>query len=170
MNDLDTLTKDNWREACLEAIAELPDDITASVGHYQPSDDCLVIRVACEPWEDDESETHVNEIKVRWWDTYRKELEARIRESPGRGFEEDLDFQSQRAGIDLPTISIKPGGASGPTTGLYAGREGACVAEMKGEIQVAILNELFEGEGQSMVFKNRKGRFVREDGTHILDW
>lgn len=46
----------------------------------------------------------------------------------------------------------------------------APIALLQGSIQVAVLNELFEGGGFSMVMKDGKGRFYREDGSPILDW
>ena len=39
----------------------------------------------------------------------------------------------------------------------------AIIALLQGTIQVAVLNELFEGGGFTMVMKDDKGRFYRED-------
>lgn len=165
--DSPVLTKENWKDAVLAAVAELPNDIQQSVG-YNVADDCVMIRVACEPIDDEDRESFVTEVKVRWWNTRREELESYIRESPGLGLEKLLEVESEGPTIELPSISIEPGEATGPTSGLAPGN--ARIAMMKRLIQEAILNELYEGGGQSMVSKDRKGRFIREDETYILDW
>jgi len=150
--DSPVLTKDNWRDAVLAAVAELPDDIQQSVG-YHVADDGVMIRVACEPIDDEDRESFVAEVQVRWWNTRREELESYIRESPGLGLEGRLEVESEGPTIELPSISIEPDGATGPTSGLVPAI--ASIAMMKGMIQEAILNELYEGGGLGMVFKDR---------------
>jgi hypothetical protein len=94
----------------------------------------------------------------------RKKTKEGVREE----IEETLEFEKKRPTFNRPSISIKPGGAPGPITGVVPGN--AAVAIPKGMIQEAILEELFAGGGQSMVFKDDKGRFIRANGTYILDW
>ncbi len=52
--------------------------------------------------------------------------------------------------------------------GLFPGR--AKVDDLKKTVQVAILEEMFQGGGISLVSKDSKDRFVRDDGTPILKW
>jgi hypothetical protein len=52
--------------------------------------------------------------------------------------------------------------------GLFPGR--ATVGDLKKAVQLAILTEMFEGGGVSLVSKDSMDRFVRDDGTPILKW
>ena len=72
-----------------------------------------------------------------------------------------------RKKADWPVVSIA-GEAEGMTTGVYVGR--GSVASRKGKVQIAILEEMWSGGGASMISKDQKGRFIRDDGTRILDW
>lgn len=128
------------------------------------ADDSVVIQVACEAHPGD-GESWINTIRVRWWRTRREEIEAAIKESPGIALEERLTVESELPTIDDPVISVDGGEVS---EGVYPGR--ADVASLKGAVQMAILNELHAGGAKSMVFKDHKGRFVRLDGSRILDW
>ncbi len=170
MDNGHVLTEGNWRDAVLAAIRELPGDIRSSVGWYQPTDHLIVIRVACEPLPGEDTEAHVTEVKVQWWNTRREELEALMSEAPYLDIEETLKFEAGRRNsvIDQPSISVSPGEAGGAIESPVPGR--AVVGLLKGVVQEKILEELFAGGGQSLVSKDKKGQFIRADGTYILEW
>ena len=167
-DDAPVLTRANWKDAVLQAITQLPPDIQTSVGHSFKSENCIVVTVACEPMTEEDGESCVNHVKVRWWNTRREELESYIRESPGCGVEGYIELETQRGLIDKPSISIEPGGASGPIGGLIPGS--GTVKMLEGMVQMAILEEMVEGGGISIVSKDAKGRFVRDDESYVLDW
>lgn len=67
--------------------------------------------------------------------------------------------------VNLPSISIDHAYDS---LSLRVGH--ARVEKLKRSVQEAILTELFEGGGISIGSKDAKGRFIRENGTYVLDW
>lgn len=162
------LTKENWKDAVAMAIAELPENIQSSVGEYVKSDDCVVIRVCCEPLPNEDGETQLNNIEVRWWNTQREQRQSSISNQPEGGFEGIIEPFTAMGVIDIPTITVTSDGASASVSVPYPGR--GTVEGMKQSIQEAILNELYEGGGMSMVSQDRKGRFTYDDGTIILEW
>jgi hypothetical protein len=53
MKDPDVLDSSNARDAVIAGIAELPDDIRASIGYRLAPDGRVLVTVACEPIDDD---------------------------------------------------------------------------------------------------------------------
>ena len=157
------LSVDNWRGAVAEAIDELPEDVRGSVGYRDEGKVCIV-RVAREPIEPEDGEASLSDVKVTYWDTLKEELDVAVEESPGCGLEEYRDLLRDKWG--WPVISIA-GESVNALPGVYPGR--ATAADLKHEVQLAILEEL-SGGGVGIVCKDDEGRFVREDGSPILAW
>jgi hypothetical protein len=68
----EVLSADNWQQAVLEAIGELPDDIRESVGHSQPDAQSMVVSVAGEPIWPEDGESWVSRVKLKYWSTLRE--------------------------------------------------------------------------------------------------
>ena len=69
------LTRENWKEAVLKAITELPRDLQASTGHSTQSDNVMIITVAGEHLpsnEDDIVESSISRIRVSYWNSLRE--------------------------------------------------------------------------------------------------
>jgi hypothetical protein len=157
----EVLSADNWQPAVLEAIEELPDDIRDSVGHSQPDAQSMVVSVAGEPIEPGDGESWVSRVELKYWNTLRE-----------RGWPQEHDELYQPGGrfaeqVGWPVISIF-GEATNMEDGLFPGR--ATVGDLKKAVQVAILEEMFQGGGMSLVSKDSKDRFIRDDGTPVLKW
>jgi hypothetical protein len=155
------LSADNWQQAVQEAIEELPDDIRDSVGHSQPDARSMVVSIAGEPIEPEDGESWVSRVELKYWHTLRE-----------RGWPKEHDELYQPGGrfseqVGWPVISIF-GEATSTEEDLFPGR--APVSDLKKMVQVAILEELFQGGGMSLVSKDSKDRFVLDDGTPILKW
>jgi hypothetical protein len=157
----DRLTSGNWQRTVLDAVEALPEDIGPFVGYAVPETNRLVIKIACEP-ADRDVEVYLKVVIVTWWDTLRAELEALARDSPGYGIEHLYRPDDPR--LDWPVLSLERESTC-VTEGVFPGRVPA--THLKRRTQLAILEELREGGG---VFKDRAGRFVRRDGSPILDW
>src|SRR5579862_9781538 len=75
------ITRDNWQEAVVRVVANLPEDIQGSVGHAATSPRIMHVRVAVEPIGGD-LEAEVCQIELRLWDTMREQLDEAIRDTP----------------------------------------------------------------------------------------
>ena len=154
------VTRENWKDVVLEAIRDLPEDLQVSIGHSFASDDVMVVTIAAEPMKSHQ-EACMCRVKIHSWNTVREQ---------GRPPEYDGLYAPggvEVAQTDWPVISVE-GESSGYEQGFYVGRSPAVY--LKGEVQVAILEEMHSGGGVSMINKDDKGRFVRKDGTRVLDW
>lgn len=154
------LTRENWKDAVLEAIRDLPEDVQASIGHSSVSDDVMIVTVAAEPrtrWE----ETSLSRVEIRYWNSTREKgwpPEQDILYGPGGAAE---------AQVDWPFVMLE-NESSEFAEGFYIGR--SPIGCLKGQLQIAVLEEMHAGGGMSLVCKDHKGRFIRKDGTRLLDW
>jgi hypothetical protein len=167
----EALTADNWRRATLEAVEGLPEDVRGSVGHEQTAGNVLTIRVAVEPIEAG-TEAEICRVRVTWWGTLEAAYEAATAEDraagyDGENYQLDVYRKMRPEALREPSVAVA-GDSSGFIDYLVPGR--ASVGDLRRNVQAAILEEMFSGGGISMVSKDRRGRFVREDGTPILRW
>jgi len=162
LDDSELLSEKNWQRAVIEAIEELPNDIRESVGYSPPTARTMDVTVSVEPIDlDDERESHVARIEITWWWTMReKGWPAEFEDIYGLG-----GIKEEQA--DWPIITLHSP-ASNCEYGQFPGR--ADVASLKGEVQLAILEEMWCGGGLSLVTKDKQGRFKRFDGSPILEW
>jgi hypothetical protein len=160
-----TLELDNWLSAVKDAIRQLPSDIQASVGLRSISDRGVAIQVACEPMLD-EGEAHLSEVCIRLWDTRRDELATQMQDTPELAAEW-IESEQRMHGVDSPSVSVRGSGCEANAS-LVVGR--ASVDSLIGYVQLAILDELWQGGSISMVSKDDEGRFFRDDGSLILEW
>lgn len=161
MDEEAVLSSDNWRDVVIEAIDSLPDDIKASVGYTTLGEETMAVTVAGEPIDGEDGESFVSTINIQWWDTMRKQ---------GWSKEQDEIYgvgglMAERA--DWPVISVEAE-SIGRVEGHHPGR--ARIREFLRTIQLAIMDEMFEGGGASLISKDEAGRFRRDDGALILDW
>lgn len=157
----EVLTSSNWQTAAQEAVADLPADLRASVGHRRIDDRTYLITVASEPIDPDDGETRLRRIQMRYWNNLRE-----------YGWPTEHDALYRSGGcfanrVVWPIISIL-GESTYVEEGLFPGR--ATVGDMKQHVQVAILEELYLGGGMSTITKDLAGRFRRQDGTPVLRW
>jgi len=155
------LTRDNWQQVVLEVINEFPEDLRPLLGYEVTSDTAMTIKVACEPILDEEGESCISEVRVTYWSSAREQGWPKEHDSlygPGGAFEERADWA---------VISVE-GDAEGVSEGIYPDR--GSVAMFKQMIQVSLLEQMHSGGGDSIVFKDGKDRFVREDGPRFLPW
>jgi hypothetical protein len=164
------LTKQNWHRAVVEAIEGLPSDIQASVGYAIASDMLVNVKVAVEP--DDPVEVwdvQVNDIEVRWWNSRREQLRTLIDEFPGIGLEPFYELEESCGLLDRPSCAVDGSRATGDAIwSMFPGT--ATVRDFMRLVQLTILEQLWCGCGLSMVVQDGKGRFTRQDGSHILEW
>jgi hypothetical protein len=164
MTIAELLTKANWKNAILQAIDELPEELQASIGSASKSDDAMTVTVAVKPIptnNERQSKPRVTKVEVIYWRSMRDlgwPPVDNARYGPGGTHEEQADW---------PIISIERV-PEGIRKGLHPGH--AYVTSFRGELQLTILEKMYSGGGESMVFKDANGRFVRKDGSKILDW
>jgi hypothetical protein len=159
LQDDEILSQSNWQRATIDAIEELPSDIRESIGYYPPTPRMVVVTISVEPI--DEGETHVAKVEVTWWDSMRD-----------RGWPRELDATYGPGGIheeqaDWATIIVR-GESTAHEQGFYPRR--ATIRSLKGEVQLMVLEEMWGGGGISMIPKDSKDRFIRDDGSPILPW
>jgi hypothetical protein len=169
------LTEENWRDAVIQAIADLPPDISDSVGWKQPSPVLMEVRAACEPHSAGE-EASAYLVEVRWWNTLDEQLAAATAEEAEslRADGADMELASmpmiaarypaEDPRRKLPLVNVS-GESNGTGQGLFAGR--AAYGHLRRALHLAILEELFSG---GVVCKDAQGRYVREDGSPVLPW
>lgn len=141
-DDSPTLSKDNWINSVIQAIAEFPDDLQSSIGHSMPSNDVTIVRIAGEPIYydlEDVSETSITTVTIRYTHS--------MGESSAISIESKTDGRCRW---------LRPGESK--------------VAELMQAIQLAILYEMWTGGAVSLISRNRKGHYVHEDGTKIFGW
>ncbi len=161
MGEENVLSSTNWRNAIVAAIEGLPEDIKASVGYSHLSEDTMRVTVAGHPFDDDDGESFVGTIDVRWWNTLREQ---------GWPSEQDSIYGcggtlEERAGWPIVSIGRKSGSCD---EGIHPGR--AALNDLERAVQLAILEEMHEGGGGSLISVDAHGRFCRDDGQLILDW
>jgi hypothetical protein len=179
----DIITRETWQQAVADVTEDLPEDVQASVGYRSRSPEFMLVTVAVEPFEADH-EAEVRELELRWWRTMREQMDALIEE-------EARELEPRRQGRDvpademacarllpgcyptsdprwqLPVLEIS-GGCENLVESVVPGR--ATVGTLREVLQRVVLEEMWGGGGVSMVSKDHKGRFIREDGSHILAW
>lgn len=161
MGKNEILSFENWRNAIAGAIEELPEDIKASVGFAHLGEKAMRLTVAGHAFADDDDESYVSRIEVRWWDSLREEgwpTEFDSLFGPGGTMEDRADW---------PVISIS-GESRSYDDGVHPGH--STLRDLKRAIQVALLDEMHGGGGGSLISKDEAGRFCRDDGALILDW
>lgn len=162
-DDSSLLDEDNWRDAVLRSIHDLPADLQASIGYFYRSALSMTVTIAGEPissFDDDDNhrESHVTSVEIRYrhsiWD------QGRVIEQE-EAEEEDIDF--------WPIISVEATDLLNEVSEEFdVGRDS--IASFQHFVQLAILDAMWSGGGHSLVYKDEKGRFVRSDETRILDW
>ncbi len=73
MNEAQILTAANWRDAVAAALEELPEDIKTSVGYSHPGEKEMQLTIAGHPLDDENGESYVSSVKIRWWNTVREQ-------------------------------------------------------------------------------------------------
>jgi hypothetical protein len=157
------LGKGNWKEAVLDAIEELPEHLQASIGYSFKFENVVTVTLAGERFLPvvAQNESWVSEVVVTCWNSLRDQGQLREFDSIGRpsgGSEKQAEWLVLSIGGEAESLSNRS----------YPGHES--VTSFKRKVQVAILDELWSRSGASMISKDEEGRFLRNDGTHILDW
>lgn len=154
------LRGDNWKLAVTQAIDEFPQDLRQSIGYRDVSAEQMQVIVAAEPV--DEGESELCRIDLQYYPTLT-----------ARGWPSEHDELYKPGGslahqVDLPIVNVlMPSQAMEQS--LFLGH--ATVGDLKHMIQEAVLNEMFEGGGFSMITKDHKGRYIRDDGSLIFpEW
>jgi hypothetical protein len=159
------LTKDNWRSVALAAVEMLPEDIKVHVGH-STLPDALHLLVAGNPVAgDDDGEASITRVTVKWWDKLADDTEyvASAELYAPELYGPDGILREQLA---WPVLSIESDSGCDEPRSLFPGRCPA--AALESEVRNAVLEALHSGGGWSVVLKDDKGRFVREDGSRIV--
>jgi hypothetical protein len=163
------LQQDNWKLACQQAIDELPADIGSSVG-FKDAGAEVIIKVACEPVFPQDRETFISEVKVKWWNTVREEIEHFKDSQEGDIidylFDEILKMQEQEGSADLPVIAVSGDAYTSTPLGFLPSKH--TVEELIRNVQTNILEAMFSDGGESMLTKDAEGRFCRDDGRRIV--
>ena len=163
-----TLTRDNWRDAVLNAINNLPENIQSSIGYKFNGDHTVVIIISGCPISDDDGESYISEIEVKWFErrgdteAAKEELAGSISPEYAALYERGGKFYEQN---NTPIVTVS---RSYVENGVYAGK--GSTASLAGCVQLSILEEMWDGGGASLVSKDDEGRFFDLEGRQVLDW
>lgn len=161
------LTIDNWQKAAMDSLQELPGDFRESVGYSTHSfypGESIEVMVACEAKPGfGGRESLVDRIEITYWNS-TQERNAHIE---GDNWETHHLSENQ---LQTPIVVVD--GCMVDSSFCFYVEKICTVNMLKNWIQVAILESMFSfsAEGMSSVGKDKKGRFIRNDGTRILEW
>jgi hypothetical protein len=151
------LQKDNWRDALIEAIRELPQNLQDCINHeFHPEGDVATIAIAAEA-ACDEGQTEPHKVEVRSWNTLRE-----------HGWDESHDHWCgpdwDEAEENWPVLSIENKATRKRET-LHIGH--APVPAFRGLVQLTLLEALHSAH---VVCKDARGCYTQKDETKILIW
>jgi hypothetical protein len=155
------VTKKNWQGAAAEALRGLPTEVQASLELRKIDDRTCVIGPARKGGDEETDHETLSWVEVRFWHSlgeYGWPPEQASLYQPGGAF-------ADRVSWPLISIGGEGGGAEGA---LFVGR--GTTADLEKHLQLAILEEIIKRPGQSKIKRDGKGRYVKQDGTPVLDW